>query len=54
MDSFKEQPSMPIDVLQKKVKAKWNVDIHMSSLYRARKKAREMVYRKLDEQHHRL
>jgi hypothetical protein len=45
---------MPIDVLRKKVKNKWNVDVHVSSLYRARKKARESIYEKLDEQYHRL
>jgi hypothetical protein len=49
-----EQPNMPIDVLRKKVKNKWNVDVHVSSLYRARKKARESIYVKLDEQYHRL
>jgi hypothetical protein len=54
MDSFREQPNMPIDVLCKKVKNKWNVDVHVSSLYRARKKARESIYGKLDEQYHRL
>jgi hypothetical protein len=54
MDSFMEQPNMPIDVLRKKVKNKWNVDVHVSSLYRARKKARESIYGKLDEQYHRL
>jgi hypothetical protein len=45
---------MPIDVLRKKVKNKWNVDVHVSSLYRARKKARESIYGKLDEQYHHL
>jgi hypothetical protein len=45
---------MPIDVLQKKVKAKYNVDVHVSSLYRARKKARETIYGKEDEQYHQL
>jgi hypothetical protein len=45
---------MPIDVLRKKVKAKYNVDIHVSSLYRAIKKARETIYGKEDEQYHRL
>ncbi|XP_059434845.1 uncharacterized protein LOC132167826 [Corylus avellana] len=54
MDSFREQPNMPIDVLQKKVKSKYNVDVHVSSLYRARKKARESIYEKFDEQYHRL
>jgi small nuclear ribonucleoprotein (snRNP)-like protein len=39
MDCFKDQPNMPIDVLKKKVKKKWNVELHDSSLYRARKKA---------------
>jgi hypothetical protein len=29
---------MLIIVLHKKVKNKWNVDVHVSSLYRARKK----------------
>jgi hypothetical protein len=43
---------MPIDVLQKKVKAKYNVDAHVSFLYRARKKAREMIYGKEDEQYY--
>ncbi|XP_059432949.1 uncharacterized protein LOC132166186 [Corylus avellana] len=54
MDSFREQPNMPIDILQKKVKAKWNVDVHVSSLYRARKRAREIIFGKLDEQYYRL
>jgi hypothetical protein len=30
------------------------VDVHVSSLYMARKKARESIYGKLDEQYHRL
>jgi hypothetical protein len=54
IESFREQPNMPIDVLHKKVKAKYNVDVHVSSLYRARKKARETIYGKEDEQYHRL
>jgi hypothetical protein len=54
IESFREQPNMPIDVLHKKVKAKYNVDVHVSSLYRARKKARETIYSKEDEQYHRL
>jgi hypothetical protein len=41
MDSFREQPNMPIDVLRKKVKNKWNVDVHVSSLYRVRKKKKQ-------------
>ena len=52
MDSFREQPNKPIDVLQKKVKTKWNVNAHVSSLYRVRKRAREIIYGKLDEQYH--
>ncbi|XP_059446413.1 uncharacterized protein LOC132177958 [Corylus avellana] len=28
MDSFRNQPNLPIDVLKKQVKAKWNVDAH--------------------------
>jgi hypothetical protein len=32
---------MPIYVLHKKVKNKWNVDVHVSSLYRAKKKKQE-------------
>jgi hypothetical protein len=36
------------------VKAKWNVDAHPSSLYRARKKAQQKFYGKLDEQYHKL
>jgi hypothetical protein len=54
MDSFREKPNMPIDVLRKKVKNKWNVDVLVSSLYRAREKARESIYEKLDKQYHRL
>jgi hypothetical protein len=54
MDSFREQPNMPIDVLEKKLKAKYNVDVHMSSLYRARKKAIETIYCKEDELYHQL
>jgi hypothetical protein len=33
IDSFRDQLNMPIDVLKKKVKKKWNVDIQDSSLY---------------------
>jgi hypothetical protein len=44
---------MPIDVLKKKVK-KLNVDIHPNSLYRARKRAQEVIYEKLGEQYYRL
>jgi len=54
MDSFRDQPNMPIDVLKKKVKKKWNVDVHDSSLYRARKKAQESIFGKLGEQYYRL
>jgi hypothetical protein len=45
---------MPINVLKKKVKKKWNVDVHDSSLYRARKKAQESIFGKLGEQYYRL
>ena len=45
---------MPIDVLQKKVKAKYNVDVYVSSLYRSRKTVRETIYGKEDEQYHQL
>jgi hypothetical protein len=54
MESFREQPNMTTEVLQKKVKSKYNVDVHVSSLYRARNKAREMIYGKEDKQYHRL
>lgn len=54
IDSFRNQPNMPIDVLQKEVKSRWNVDVHVSSLYRAKKKAQNKIYGKLDEQYHRL
>jgi hypothetical protein len=40
LDSFREKPNMPIYVLQKKVRAKWNVDLHVISLYMARKKSK--------------
>lgn len=53
MDSFRDQPNMPIDVLKKKVKKKWNVDVHDSSLYMARKKAQESIFGKLGEQYYR-
>jgi hypothetical protein len=33
MESFRIQPDLPIKVLRKEVKAKWNVDAHVSSLY---------------------
>jgi hypothetical protein len=54
MDCFRNQLNMPIEVLKKKVKTKWNVDVHRSSLYRARKKAQEVIYGKLGEQYYRL
>jgi hypothetical protein len=54
MDCFKTQPNMLIEVLKKKVKTKWNADVHRSSLHRARKKAQEVIYRKFDEQYYRL
>ncbi|XP_062147727.1 uncharacterized protein LOC133856686 [Alnus glutinosa] len=54
LDSFRDQPNMPIEVLKKKVKKKWNVEIHPSTLYRARKRAQEVIYGKLGEQYHRL
>jgi hypothetical protein len=54
MDSFRDQSNMFIDVLNKKVKKKWNVDIHHSSLYRARNKAQDVLYRKLSEQYYHL
>jgi hypothetical protein len=43
---------MPIDVLKKKVKKKWNVNIHRNSLYTARNKAQETFYGKLGEQYY--
>jgi hypothetical protein len=52
MDYFRDQPNMPINVLNKKVKKKWNVKIHDSSLYRARKKAQQTIYEKLGEQYY--
>jgi len=52
--SFRDQPNMPVEVLKKKVKKKWNVEIHPSTLYRARKRAQEVIYGKLGEQYHRL
>jgi hypothetical protein len=45
---------MPIEDLKKKVKTKWKVDVHRSSLYKARKKAQEVIYGKLGEQYYRL
>jgi hypothetical protein len=54
MESFRIQPDLPIKVLKKEVKAKWNVDAHVSSFYRARKKAQQKIYGKLDEQYYRL
>jgi len=54
LDSFRDQPNMPVEVLKKKVKKKWNVEIHPSTLYRARKRAQEVIYGKLGEQYHRL
>jgi hypothetical protein len=44
MDSFSEQPNMPIDVLHKKVRDKWNVDVYVSSLYKARKKKSKRIH----------
>jgi len=52
LDSFRDQPNMPVEVLKKKVKKKWNVEIHDSTLYRVRKRAQEMIYEKLGEQYH--
>ena len=50
MESFRIQSDLPIKVLRKEVKAKWYVDAHVSSLYRARKKAQQNFFGKLDEQ----
>ena len=41
-------------VLQKEVKAKWNVDAYVSSLYKVRKKAQQKIYEKLDKLYHQL
>jgi ribosomal protein L20 len=38
MYCFRNQSNMPTEVLKKKAKTKWNVDVHHSSLYRDRKK----------------
>jgi hypothetical protein len=54
MDDFRDQSNMPIDVLKKKVKKKWSVEIHPSSLYKARKRAQEAIYGKLGEKYYRL
>ena len=43
---------MHIDVLQKEVKVKWNVDIHTSFLYKARRKRQQKIYSKLNEEYH--
>jgi hypothetical protein len=51
---FRDQLNMPIEVLKKKVKKMWNVNIHKTSLYTARKKAQDIIYGKLGEQYYRL
>jgi hypothetical protein len=53
MDSYRNQQNMPINVLQKEVKMKWNVDVHTSFLYRARRKRQQKIYSKLDDKYHR-
>ncbi|XP_062176167.1 uncharacterized protein LOC133881254 [Alnus glutinosa] len=54
LDNFRDQPNMPVEVLKKKEKKKWNVEIHPGTLYRARKRAQEVIYGKLGERYHRL
>jgi hypothetical protein len=45
---------MPLDVIQNEVKDKWHVDVTPSMMYRARRKAKQKLYEKLEDQYKRL
>jgi hypothetical protein len=54
IDKFRVQPNMPLDVIQNEVKDKWRVDVNPSMVYRARRKAKLKLYKKLKDQYKRL
>lgn len=48
-DKFKIQPDMPLQVIQDKVKRKWNVEVSRSQMYRGKKKTWKRLYGCLGE-----
>jgi hypothetical protein len=53
-DKFRIQPNMPLDVIQHKVKEKWCVDVNPSMMYSAKRKAKQKLYGKVEDQYGRL
>jgi hypothetical protein len=45
---------MPLDVIQHEVKDKWGVDVNPSMMYIARRKVKEKLYGKVEDQYARL
>jgi hypothetical protein len=54
IDKFRVQPNMPLDVIQHEVKNKWRVDVNPSMMYRGRRKAKQKLYEKVEDQYARL
>jgi hypothetical protein len=51
IEKFRVQPKMPLEVIQHEVKEKWKVDVSTSCMYRARAKACQKIYGKLEDQY---
>ncbi|XP_059461906.1 uncharacterized protein LOC132190900 [Corylus avellana] len=54
IEKFQIQPNMPLNVKQHEVKEKWKVDVTPSMMYRARVKACQKIYGKLEDQYSHL
>ena len=53
-NKFRVQFNMSLDVIQNEVKDKWRVDVNPSIMYRARRKAKQKLYGKVEDQYRRL
>jgi hypothetical protein len=51
IEKFRVQPKMPLEVIQYEVNEKWKVDVSTSCMYKARAKARQKIYGKLEDQY---
>ncbi|XP_059431694.1 uncharacterized protein LOC132165226 [Corylus avellana] len=51
IEKFRIQPNIPLNVIQHEVKEKWKVDVSPSMMYRARAKACQKIYGKLEDQY---
>jgi hypothetical protein len=53
LDKFRVQLNMPLDVIQNEVNDKWRVDVNPNMMYKARRKDKVKLYRKLENQYER-